>query len=130
MIVSARRTVIGLVVLGLCVVVGVAGAVWRASSIINRFLREWAAGSIAEQSGGVYRLDLSEVHYDWSLRRVAVDTINVTTRRGVNARRPQSLPGLRLTLSGCTISGIHFATLIGNNGLIAGSFGCQSGSLA
>lgn len=125
----ARRTAIGLAILGLLAAVCVFGAVWRASWIVNRLLRYWAAGAIAQQSGGVYQLHLGHTRFDWALRRVAVDSISLTTRRAINERRPQSLPGLRLALYGCTISGVHFVTLVRRAGLIASWFGCRSGSL-
>ena len=125
-----RRTAVGLGILGFFAVALILGAVWRASSIVNRLLREWAAGTIAQESEGVYELALGKVHFDWALRRVAVDTIGLATRRAVNERRPQSLPGVRLALYDCTISGVHFLTLIGSGGLVAGSFGCREGRLA
>ena len=34
---------------------------WRASSIISRLLGDWAVGAVAEQSGGVYRLEPGRV---------------------------------------------------------------------
>lgn len=43
-----RRTAVGLGILGFIAAAGVLGAMWRASSIVNRLLREWAAGTIAQ----------------------------------------------------------------------------------
>jgi hypothetical protein len=125
----ARRTGYGLAVLGLLLVVAVIGIPWRASWLVKRLLRDWAAAAIAEQSGGVYRLDLGRVRFDWARRRVAVDSIQLATRRGSNARRPQALPGLALDLYGCTISGVGVLRLIRRAGLIASAFGCTSGRL-
>jgi hypothetical protein len=102
---------------------------WRASWIGNRLLRDWAVKAIADGSGGVYQLQTGRVRFDWALRRVSVDSLALATGRAVNASRPQSLPGVRLILSDCTISGVHFFTLVRGAGLIANSFGCQSGSL-
>jgi hypothetical protein len=126
----ARRTAIGLAVLGVLTVGGVCGVVWRASSIVNRLLRDWAVGAIAQQSGGVYRLDPGRVRLNWLFRRVAVDSIHLTTNRGINAHRPQPLAALRVALYNCTISGVHLTTLARGAGLIARSFGCQAGSVA
>lgn len=129
----ARRTAIGLAVLAflafLACVSGY-GAVRRASSIVNRLLREWAVETIAEQSRSAYQLEIGHVRFDWALRRVAVDSIRVLTRDTVNAQRPQSLPGLQLALYSCTISGVQVVTLVRNGGLIAASFGCRRGILA
>jgi hypothetical protein len=126
----SKRKAIGLAVLAVLAVVFVFGARWRAAWIFDRLLRDWATGIVAEASGGVYQLGLGRVHVDVSLRRVRVDSISLTTHGPVNERRPQPLPGLRFALSRCTISGVHIATLIRSNGVIAGSFGCRSGSVA
>ena len=125
-----RRQAVGAAILGLLAGVCIVGAMWRASWIARRLLSDWAVGAIAEGSGGVYQLDIGRVRFDWALRRVGVDSISLGTRRIVNEGRLQSLPGLRLALHSCTISGVHFVTLVRNAGLIASSFGCRSGSLA
>lgn len=125
-----RREAIGLAILGLLVAVSVVGAVRRASWIGSQLLRDWAAETIAEATGGVYQLDLGRVRVNPVLRRVGVDSISLATRRAANARRPQSLPGLRLVLYGCTISGVHVITLVRGAGVVASSLGCRSGSLA
>jgi len=123
----SRRTVIG--VAGL-VVLTIAGGWWRATSIVNRLLRDWAVGVVAQQSDGVYRLDPVGVHVNWWLRRVVVDSFRFTTVRGVNARQPQPLADVRIDLSHCTISGVHVITLVRGAGLIATSLGCAVGSVA
>lgn len=102
---------------------------WRASWIANELLRDWAAGAIAKESGGVYQLHLGRVRVNWALRRVAVDSIYLATLAPVNARRPQALPDLHVALYACTISGVHFITLARSAGLIAKSFGCRSGNI-
>jgi hypothetical protein len=124
----ARRTAIGLAILGLVVVAADFVAVRRASWIVNQLLHDWAAGAIAQQSDSVYQFELSHARFNLALRRVTVDSISLTSRRAINERRPQSLPGLRLALYDCTISGVHFFTLIRRGGLVASSFGCLSGS--
>jgi hypothetical protein len=123
------RQAIGAVILALLAGVCIVGAMWRASWIGNQLLREWAVKAIADGSGGVYQLQTGRVRFDWALRRVTVDSLALATGRATNASRPQSLPGVRLTLSDCTISGVHFFTLVRGAGLIANSFGCQAGSL-
>src|ERR1700688_4713080 len=85
----ARRTTAGLAVLGVLTLVAVCTIGWRASSIVSRLLRDWAVGAIAQESGGVYRLDPGRVHLNWWLGRVAVDSIYLTTNREINAGRPQ-----------------------------------------
>jgi len=127
---GAGRKAVAFAILALLTVVCVVGARWRAAWIGNRLLREWATATVAEASGGAYQLDFGRVRVDVTLRRVRLDSISLTTSRAVNALRPQALPGLRLALYGCTISGVHLVTLMRNGGLIAGSFGCRSGSLA
>jgi hypothetical protein len=124
-----RRQAIGVVMLAVLVGVCVVGAMWRASWIGNRLLRDWAVKAIANGSGGVYQMSIGRVRFDWALRRVAVDSIALATGRAINASRQQSLPGVRLALSDCTISGVHFFTLVRGAGLVANSFGCGSGSL-
>lgn len=103
---------------------------WRATSIVNRLLRDWAVGAITQQSDGVYRLDPGRVHVNWWRRRVIVDSVQLTTDRGVNGRQPQPLADVRVGLSHCTISGVHVFTLIRSAGLVARSLGCEAGSVA
>jgi hypothetical protein len=125
-ILTGRRTVIGVAVLTALLA---GGAWWRADWIINQLLRSWAAATIAEKSGDVYRLDVRRVRFNFALRRVAVDSILVTTNRTLNALRPRPLATLRFAFHQCTISGVHLTTLIRNGGLIAESFGCRAVSV-
>jgi len=106
------------------------GAWWRAAWIVNQLLGSWAEATVAEKSGDVYRLDVGRVRFNLALRRVAVDSILVTTNRTLNVLRPRPLAALRFTFHQCTISGVHLTTLILNGGLIAESFGCRSVSVA
>lgn len=122
-----RRTVIGLAVLAALLV---GGSWWRASWIVNQLLESWAAVTVAQKSGHVYRLKVGRVRFNFALRRVAVDSIQVTTKRAINARRPRPLAGLELAFRQCTISGVHLTTLVLSGGLIAESFGCQAVSAA
>jgi len=122
-----RRTAIGLAVLA---AVTVGGLWWRASWIANQLLRSWAATTVAEKSGDVYRLNVGRVRFNFALRRVAVDSIEVTTNRAINGLRPQPLAALRFAFHDCTISGVHLTTLVRNGGLIAASFGCRAVSVA
>jgi hypothetical protein len=119
-----------LVVLGVlaAVLAGVVG--WRASGIIKLLLRNWAVEAVAQQSGGVYRLELGRVRLNWVLRRVAMDSIRFTTNVGVNAKRAPPLPDLRVAFDRCTVSGVHLVALVLGRGFIAGSFRCRKGSVA
>lgn len=126
-ILTRRRTVIGVAVLTALLV---GGAWWRAAWIVNQLLRSWAAATVAEKSGDVYRLDVGRVRFNFALRRVAVDSILVTTNRTLNALRPRPLAALRFAFHQCTISGVHLTTLIRNGGLVAESFGCRAASVA
>jgi len=122
-----RRTVIGLAVLAVLLV---GGLWWRDSWIVTQLFRSWAATTIAEKSGDVYRLEVGHVRFNFSLRRVAVDSIQVTTNRAINALRSRPLPSLRLAFYQCTISGVHLIRLVRSGGLIAKSFGCRAVSVA
>ena len=108
----------------------VGGLWWRASWIVTRLLGSWAATTVAEESGDVYRLDVARVRFNFLLRRVAVDSIQVTTNRAANALRPRPLATLRFAFHRCTISGVHLTTLVRSGGLIAKSFGCRGVSVA
>jgi hypothetical protein len=124
---TRRRTVIGCAVLAALLA---GGAWWRAAWIMNQLLHSWAAATIAEKSGDVYRLDVGRVRFNFALRRVAVDSILVTTNRTLNALRPRPLAALRFAFHQCTISGVHLIRLILSNGLVAESFGCRAVSAA
>ena len=126
-ILTRRRTVLGLAVLTALLA---SGAWWRAAWIVDHLLGSWAAATVAEKSGDVYRLDVGRVRFNFALRRVAVDSILVTTNRTLNALRPRPLAALRFAFHQCTISGVHLTTLILNGGLVAESFGCRSVSVA
>jgi hypothetical protein len=126
-ILTRRRSVIGLAVLTALLV---GGAWWRAAWIVNQLLRSWAAATIAEKSGDVYRLDVARVRFNFALRRVAVDSILLTTNRTLNTLRQRPLASLRFAFHQCTISGVHLITLILNGGLVAESFGCRAVSVA
>jgi len=126
-ILTHRRTVIGFAVLSALLT---GGAWWRAAWIVNQLLHSWAAATVAEKSGDVYRLNVAHVRFNFALRRVAVDSILVTTNRTLNALRPRPLAALRFAFHQCTISGVHLITLILNRGLVAESFGCRAVSVA
>ena len=121
------RGVVVLCVLA-AVLLGVVG--WRASGIVKGLLRNWAVAAVAQQSGGVYRLDLGRVRLNWLLRRVAVDSVRLTTNAGVNAQRVPPLLDLNVTFDRCTLSGVHMVALVLGRGFVAGSFRCRKGSVA
>ena len=122
-----RRAIIGLALL----VALLSGGVWgRAAWILHRLLRSWATATVAEKSGEVYHLNVGRVRFNFALRRVAVDSILVTTNPELNARRPRPLPALQLAFRQCTMSGVHLTTLIRSGGLVVAKFGCRSVSVA
>ena len=93
-------------------------------------MRSWAAATIAEKSENVYGLAVGRVRFAFPLRRVTVDSIHLTTNRGINAVRLPPLANLRFAFHDCTISGVRLPTLLRSGGLIAESFGCQVVSAA
>jgi len=118
-----RPVIIAPVVLAVLVV----GALWwRASWIVTHLLRAWAVTTVAEKSGDVYRLEVAHVRFNFVLRRVIVDSIQVTTNRGVNMLRSRPLAAMRLTFHGCRISGVHLIRLALSGGLVAESFSCRA----
>jgi len=122
-----RPVVIAPVVLAALVV----GALWwRASWIVTHLLGSWAGMTVAEKSGNVYRLDVAHVRFNFVLRRVIVDSIQVTTNRAVNTLRSRPLAAMRLAFHQCKISGVHLITLVRGGGLVAESFGCRAVSVS
>jgi hypothetical protein len=122
-----KPAVIAPVVLAVLVV----GALWwRASWIVTHLLRSWATATVTEKSGDVYRLEVGHVRFNFVLRRVIVDSIQVTTNRAVNALRSRPLAAMRLAFHQCKISGVHIITLVRSGGLVAQSFGCRAVSVS
>lgn len=122
-----HRLAIGLAALAAFVLI----AVWRRGTwVVEQLLVSNAPAAIAERSGDVYRVEVRRVRFNALRRRIAVDSIRVTTDDVSNARRQRPLPTVRLTLHNCAISGIHVLALIFSRGLIAKSFGCRSVSAA
>jgi hypothetical protein len=101
----------------------------RASHIATGLLRSWGTGAVSEASDSVYQLTLGAVDFSWSLRRVTVDSMRLTTNGGRNAQRHQPLANLQLLVTGCRISGIQVVRLVRGRGLEATSFGCDSGAV-
>ena len=126
-----RRKAIDLaVILVLLTAICAGGVVWRGTWIGRRLLHDWVVKAIEQGSDGVYQVRMGHVHFDWSFPPgIAVDSVSLATHRSVNALRPQPRPGMSLALYRCTISGVHFFTLVANAGLIAESLGCESGNL-
>jgi hypothetical protein len=109
----------------------VVGALWwRAAWIINQLLGSWATMTVAAKSGDVYRLDVGHVRFNFVLRRVIVDSIQVTTNRATNALRSRPLATMRLAFHQCKITGVHLITLVRSGGLVAESFGCRAVSVS
>ncbi len=115
----------GLAVLTILVVAGGVLAVRRAESILQRLLDDFATTTVHERSQGAYHLAVGRVKLNWALRHVAVDSALLTTDTAVNAARERPLPGVRLGLFGCTVSGVSLRMLIFSEGLSARRFGCS-----
>ena len=130
-LVFGRRKAIDLAIIAvLLVAISAGGLVWRATWIGRKLLHNWVVGAIDQGSGGVYQLRMGQVHFDWTIPPgIAVDSLALATRRALNEHRTQPLPGLRLALYRCGITGVDFFALVFGGGLIAESFGCESGSL-
>ena len=130
-LVFGRRKAIDLAIIAvLLVAIAAGGLVWRATWIGRKLLHNWVVGAIDEGSGGVYQLRIGQVHFDWTIPPgIAVDSLALATRRALNEHRTQPLPGLRLALYRCAIRGVDFFDLVFSRGLIAESFGCESGTL-
>ena len=100
------------------------GLWWRATWVVNHLLHADAARAIAEKWNDVYRLEVGRVRLNGLRRRIAVDSVHLTTNEAINARRPLPRATLRLAFHDCIIAGTHFFTLITGRGLVAESFGC------
>jgi hypothetical protein len=117
-----RRTIVGSLAL---ITLIVAALAWRASWISHRLLRSWAAATIHEKSGAVYRLDVGRIRFNIALRRITVDSMLVTTNDSANTARAHPLATLGIVFRDCRISGIHVGKLIRNRGFVAGDLGCK-----
>lgn len=117
-----RRLAIGLAALAALVLI----AVWRRGTwVVKQLLVSDAPAAIAERTGDVYRVEVRRVRFNALLRRIAVESIRVTTNEDINAKRQHPLLAVRLTLHDCAIAGIHVLSLVTSRGLIAKSFGCR-----
>ena len=124
---GTRRVVIAIIVL---VPLVLGGLWWRGTWVVNHLLHSAAPKAIADRSGGVYQLDVGHVRFHPLRRRIAVDSVYLTTNDEINAQRPRRRTALRLTFHECTIAGLHVFTVIAGRGLIAESFGCADVSAA
>lgn len=98
----------------------------RAVAIVDPVVRRWAAGEVDRLSGGVYHLTASTIVVDEAKKRLAIDTIRVTTNTDVNARRPVPLPVVTLVFGGCALEGINLDQLAARRGLHVRHAGCAS----
>lgn len=98
----------------------------RAVAIVDPAVRRWAANEVQRLSEGVYQLTASTIVVDEARRRLAIDTIRVTTDVAVNARRAVPLPVVTLVFGGCALEGIDLDQLAARRGLHVTHAGCAS----
>lgn len=123
-----RNLVIALAAL---VVVAVAwqfrwGIGMRAIRIVDPVVRRWAAGEVDRLSQGAYRLEATPIRVDATLRRIAIDTITITTDVAANARRDAPLPSLTLRFNNCALEGVDLDRLTAGRGLSVDRMGCDT----
>jgi len=121
-----RRPLKIVLVIAVLAVFGAWFAVNRATRLVNSLLRDFATSETSRLSDSVYVLAVGQLHFNWSARRVTLDSVLMTTDTVRNARRPQPLAATRVALRTCTLGGIHVTTLLFGQGLTAGNFGCQA----
>ncbi len=118
-------------------VLTIAGGVWlsrwrlshTAVTIAGPLVRAWVASQVASASDSAYRLETSTIRVDEANRRVAIDSITLTTDSLVNARLAIPHPSITLSLRRCAVTGIDLIALAARRGLHALHGGCDSVSL-
>lgn len=115
----------------------VGGVVWRsrwrlghtAVTIADPLVRAWVAGQVAAASDSAYHFEASTVTVDEANRRIAIDSITLTTDSVINGRLAVPHPSITLRFRRCAITGIDLTTLAAGGGLHALHAGCDSVSL-
>ena len=107
---------------------------WRFSrtaiGVADPLVRAWAARQVLEQSDSSYHLTMSTIQVDAHSRRLAIDTITLTTDTAHNAHLARPHPILDLRFQKCALTGIDLAGLASGRGLHAALAGCDSVTIA
>lgn len=98
----------------------------QAIRIADPIIRRWAISEVSRLSDGAYVLALSPIQVDITERRVAIDTVTVTTDQAANGKRNSPLPALSLRFHRCLASGIDVDRLTAGRGLAIANVGCDT----
>jgi hypothetical protein len=98
----------------------------RAIRIVDPVVRRWAAGEVERLSDGAYQLEATPIRVDAAARRIAIDTITITTNTAANARREAPLPTLTLRFNNCAAEGVDLDRLTEGRGLSVDRLGCDT----
>ncbi len=131
----SRRQIVGWIV-AVTVLAGGA-AVWAgrwrlthlAVTIAGPGVRSWVASHVLAASDSVYRLDSSTITVDEAHRRIAIDSITLSTDSIRNSQLAIPHPSITLRLHRCAVAGINLVALATQRGLRALHAGCDSVSL-
>ncbi len=103
---------------------------WRLSrtavEIADPLVRAWATRQVLEQSDSSYHLTISTIRVDAPNRRIAIDTIALSTDTARNARLPRPHPVVAFRFQQCALTGIDLAGLASARGLHAALAACDS----
>ena len=106
---------------------------WHLSRTVVRvadpLVRAWVASQVLATSDSAYRFSASSIRVDEAARRIAIDSITITTDTEVNRRLARPRPILTLRFTRCELTGIDLAGLAAGRGLHATHAGCDSVSL-
>lgn len=105
--------------------IGLWAVSFRATSLINTLLRDYATAQTARLSDSSYVLSVGRLHFNWPRRRVTLDSIALRTDTVRNAARTDPMPATTVTLRNCTMGGIDVTRLVLSKGLTASHFGCR-----
>jgi len=116
------------------VFVGVVVMLWalssRATRLVNSLVRDFATEQTTVLSDSVYVLQVGQLHFNWPLRSVALDSILLVTDTTRNAGRTVPLATLAVALRKCRITGIEVTRLLLARGFSIDEFGCDEVTLS
>lgn len=130
-----RRTIVfigaGVVLVGALIVIWATRWHWgrMAVTVADPLVRTWVSAKVLESSDSAYQFSASTIRFDESARRIAIDSITVTTDTVANARLARPHPILALRFMRCELTGIDLSSLAAGRGLHALHAGCDSVSL-